>query len=93
MKRIFLSPVILAVGALSIATTASASPQCTDRPQSEWMTEEQMKAEIDKMGYTDIRTFQVSGTCYEIYGHSSDGARAEVYFDPVTAEIVESNGG
>lgn len=91
MKRIFFAPIILAAGTLSIATTASAAPQCTDKPQSEWMSEEQMKAEIDKMDYSDIKVFQISGNCYEIYAHTKDGGRAEVYFNPVTGEIVENN--
>ena len=41
------------------------------------------------MGYKDIRTFKVTdGNCYEIYGYNKDGKKAEVYFNPVTAEIV-----
>nr|WP_298411775.1 PepSY domain-containing protein [uncultured Halomonas sp.] len=91
MKHVFLAPLIVAVGTLSIATTALAAPQCTDKPQSEWKTEKQMKAEIDKMGYRDIKVFQVSGNCYEIYAHTKDGGRAEVYFNPVTGEIVQKN--
>ena len=50
-----------------------------------------MKAKIAKMGYRDIKVFQVSGSCYEIYAHTKDGKRAEVYFNPVTGAVVQNN--
>jgi hypothetical protein len=43
------------------------------------------------MGYRDIKVFQVSGSCYEIYAHTKDGKRAEVYFNPVTGAVVQNN--
>ena len=54
------------------------------------MTEEAMKAKVVDMGYKEIRTFKTSGSCYELYGFTKDGQKAEVYFNPVTGEIVQS---
>lgn len=73
------------------ATAASAAPVCTTAPQGKWLTEAQMKARIAKMGYRDIKVFQVSGSCYEIYAHTKDGRRAEVYFNPVNGRVVQNN--
>lgn len=70
-------------------TAALASPNCTAEPQDKWMTEDAMKAKVAELGYT-IKTFQVSGNCYEIYGFTQDNKRAEVYFNPVTGDVVEA---
>jgi hypothetical protein len=55
------------------------------------MSEEAMKAEVAELGYERIRTFEISGDCYEIYGYTKDGKKAEVYFDPVTGAVVQAN--
>lgn len=84
---------IIAVLALAFValspTLAMASPACTTEPQDKWLSEETMKAKVDELGYT-IKTFQVSGNCYEIYGFTKDNKRAEVYFNPVTGDVVEA---
>jgi hypothetical protein len=54
------------------------------------MTEEAMKSKVTTLGYERIKTFKVSGSCYEIYGYTKDGQKAEVYFNPVTGDIVKS---
>jgi len=77
------------LGALAVAGSAVAGPQCTQEPQSKWKSEDEMKAHILTLGYK-IKVFKISGNCYEIYGWTKDGAKAEIYFNPVTAEIVKS---
>ncbi|MDL2408965.1 PepSY domain-containing protein [Rhizobium calliandrae] len=80
------------VTALAIITAtpalALASPSCTGEPKSKWMSEDAMKARIDAMGYK-VKTFQITGNCYEIYGKDKSGSRAEVYFNPVSGDIVQ----
>ena len=70
------------LAAVAAAPMAMASPVCTKAPQAKWMTPAQMKGRVAKMGYRDVKVFQVSGSCYEIYAHTKDGKRAEVYFNP-----------
>ena len=79
---------VLALVALA-PTAALASPSCTVEPKDKWMSEDAMKAMVADMGYT-IKTFQVTGNCYEIYGKTKDDKRAEVYFNPVTGDVVEA---
>jgi hypothetical protein len=44
------------------------------------------------MGFKNIKVFKkTTSGCYEIYGYNKDGKKAEVYFNPVTGEIVENN--
>lgn len=72
----------------SAPAMALASPSCTKEPKSKWMSEDSMKAKIDALGYK-VKTFEVTGNCYEIYGKDKDGKRAEVYFNPVSGDIVQ----
>jgi hypothetical protein len=73
----------------AIPSLALAGPSCTTEPKSKWMSQEAMKAKIDAAGYK-VKTFQVTGNCYEIYGKNKDGKRAEVYFNPISGDIVKS---
>ncbi|MFG1299795.1 PepSY domain-containing protein [Xanthobacter sp. V3C-3] len=83
----------IASAALCLASSAAlASPTCTREPQDKWLSEEAMKQKISQMGFKDIKVFKKTTTgCYEIYGYNADGRKAEVYFNPVTGEIVENN--
>lgn len=81
----------LAVAALSVAGAAAASPACTTAPRSQWLTEAQMKTKIAALGFTKVKVFQVSGSCYEIYALNKAGRKAEVYFNPVTGAVVQNN--
>ena len=89
MKSLFKFAIVAT--AIGFAPVAFASPECTTKPQSEWLTQEQMKAIIAKMDFKDVKVFQISGSCYEIYAHTKDGHRAEIYFNPVTGEVIEKN--
>jgi hypothetical protein len=86
-RLIALLPFIVSTG------SAIAGPKCTDEPQSKWLTEEQMTKKFTALGYTDnVKKLHVSkGKCWEIYGHDKNGKKVEVYFHPITAEIMEAN--
>jgi len=85
---------LLAASALTVALAAGpalAGPTCTKEAKGKWLSEDAMKQKIAEMGYKDIKTFKTtSGSCYEIYGHNAEGKKAEVYFNPVTAEVVKA---
>lgn len=72
-----------------VSVAAQAAPACTAAPQSKWMSQDAMKVQVAKLGYK-VKTFKVSGNCYEIYGWTKDGKKAEVYFNPVTGAVVKS---
>lgn len=87
-----LAALTLFVSILAISGTAMASPKCTTEPQEKWLTEEVMKQKIADLGYKNIKIFKktMSG-CYEIYGSTADGKKAEVYFNPVDGTVFEKN--
>ncbi|WP_313916612.1 PepSY domain-containing protein [Tahibacter sp.] len=90
MSRLVVAALVAAASLMP--ALASASPVCTKEPESKWIPEAQMKEKIAQMGYQRIKVFKKTATgCYEIYGYNAKGARAEVYFNPVTGAIVREN--
>lgn len=87
MKKIVAGLVAFAILA---PAAAFAGPACTTEAKDKWMSEDAMKAKVAEMGYQKIKTFKVSGSCYEIYGYTKDNKKAEVYFNPVTGAVVKS---
>jgi len=83
MKRLLTAILLL------LSTGAFAGANCPKYPKAEWMPEADAKAKIAAQGYK-IRKFKVDGNCYEIYGETKDGKKAEVYFDVKTLAIVKS---
>ena len=88
MRKFARSPAVIAL--ISMPTIALAGPNCTTEPREKWMTEDAMKAKAATLGYERIETFKISGDCYEIYGYTKDGRKAELYLNPVTGDIVKS---
>jgi hypothetical protein len=90
MQKIITAAISAALLA-AFSASAVAGPSCTSEPKERWMSEAAMKDRVAQLGYKDIRTFKISGNCYEIYGRGADGRKAEVYFNPVTGEVVKAN--
>jgi hypothetical protein len=78
------------VGVLIIPLVAHANPTCTTELKEKWMSEAAIKAKIAALGYHKIRSFKVTESCYEIYGSNKQNKLVEVYFNPVTGDIVPS---
>lgn len=80
-------------GLITLSGASIAGPKCTDEPESKWLTAEQMTKKFQALGYQDsVKKLHVSkGKCWEIYGTNKAGEKVEVYFHPITAEIVELN--
>lgn len=81
--------VIVVLAFMTIGGSAFADPKCTTEPKEKWISESEMKAKIANLGY-QAKVFKVTkGNCYEIYGTDKAGKRIEVYFHPITGNIVE----
>lgn len=86
IRRITLATLLLAA-----AGGALAAPPCTKEAEDKWLSEAVMKQKVAELGYKEIKVFHKVGTCYEIYGRSADGRKAEVYFNPVDGSVVKAN--
>ena len=70
---------------------ALAGPNCTSEPKGKWLSESDMKMKIATLGYK-YKVFKITtGNCYEIYGQDSAGKRIEVYFHPISGNVVEEH--
>jgi len=81
---------LVLAGVVIVPLAAYANPICTAEPKEKWMSEQAIKAKIAALGYHNIRSFKVTESCYEIYGASKDNKLVEVYFNPVTGDVVPS---
>lgn len=88
---------ILAVGTFAVLSLpfAAAAPafaeeegaSCTSAPKEQWMSEEAAKAKATALGY-EVRRVKVENGCYEVYAIDKNRAKAEIYLDPVTGDVV-----
>jgi hypothetical protein len=83
--------VIVILALITTCGTAAAEPKCTSESKEKWIGENEMKSKIASLGY-QAKVFKVTkGNCYEVYGLDKAGKRIEVYFHPITGNIVEQH--
>ena len=90
MNCINTAPAAVALVALigvSAAEASSLGRPCTSAPESTWLTLDELKAKAAAQGYT-VRKAKLKKSCGEIYVVDRTGARAELFVDPATGEIV-----
>lgn len=76
---------------IMMSSAAIAGPECTKEPASKWLPQDEMKAKIVSSGHK-IEVFKTtSGNCYEIYGRNPAGKRVEIYYHPITGEVVKAS--
>ena len=76
---------LIVLACIILPNQAYASPHDGRAQGESGCPEDAMKAKVNELGYARIKTFKVSGNCYEIYGYTKEGQKAEVYFNPSTA--------
>lgn len=88
IKRLVMSLLLFLPG------LALASADCPKAPKDQWLHVLDMQKKIvNEYGFA-IKRFLTDGHCYEIYGWGLNEAgdkfvQIEVYFNPVTGEIVK----
>ncbi|MBS0326166.1 MAG: PepSY domain-containing protein [Proteobacteria bacterium] len=83
-----LAPAALALAALPLAAFASTyDGECTNQPQSRWMSTSDVKARFESQGY-EVRKVKTGGSCYEVYAKDKDGGKVELFVNPVDASVV-----
>ena len=89
MRKMMITMTLAIAAAASFGTAALAGPQCTSEAASTWLSEAEMQEKIKTAGVT-IEVFKTTkGNCYEIYGRNAEGKRVEIYYHPVTGDIVK----
>jgi len=69
------------------AWSAKEERACGDAPRTQWLSEDAIKAKGVALGY-EVRQVKTEKRCYEVYAVDRSGAKVELYFNPVSGEIV-----
>lgn len=73
----------LIIGPASAHATGAMS--CDSGDPAHWKSKEDMTQMLTSEGW-EVRFMKEDGGCWEVYGTTPEGQRAEAYFDPVTGE-------
>lgn len=79
---------ISAAALIAVTSAASAADICKPYDKAQWMSKDDVSKKVTDMGY-EIKKLGTEGGCYEVKGFK-DGKQVEAYFDPTTAELVET---
>jgi hypothetical protein len=82
---------LIVIASLLTGSAALAGPECTKEPSSKWLPQEEMRGKILNAGFKIDVLKTTQGNCYEIYGRNPAGKRVEVYYHPITGEVVKSS--
>lgn len=92
MVKSFVLASLAAAALLPAAAMADDdAARCTAEPQARWLSVEAITAKAVEAGYKDIRDVKVQGTCYEVYGFTAAGERAEIMMDPMTGAVAATD--
>ena len=92
MRSLFLVSAVLGFAALPGAAFAEGLGRpCTDKPKSQYLTLEALKAKVAEQGY-QIRSGEIRKACGEFYVLDKNGKKAELFVDPTTGKIVSGDG-
>jgi len=88
-SKILLAGIVTSALTLFQILPAQASDDgCDAGPKSGWMTKEAVKKHLAAQGY-QLRKIEQEDGCYEAYA-LKDGAKYELYVNPVTGKLVKS---
>jgi hypothetical protein len=87
--RLTAAALVVAAFAAAPVHTASATglATCDSGSPDTWQPQEKLSAMLKAKGW-EVRNIKVDGGCYEVYALDEKGERVEVYFHPVTLELV-----
>ncbi len=62
---------------------------CTKEPKEKWKPQAEAEAAATAAGY-EVQKTKIEGSCYEVYGKGKDGKVVELFYNPVTLELVKT---
>lgn len=78
---------VLAAAASAVALPALAAEHCTKEPKSAWQASDAAKAKATELGYT-VSKVKEEDACWEVYAKDAQGQRFELFFNPVSLDLV-----
>lgn len=87
IRKIFSQAIILTAG-LGMGAMAFAEANCQAHPKAEQIPQATFETALKNHGF-EVKKFKTSGNCYELYGKTPKGKKAEIYFDTKDGSIVK----
>jgi hypothetical protein len=79
---------LLLIGA--VVLPAQAEEACKNAPKDQWLSADAIKSKVEGMGLT-VRQVKEDDGCWEVYGLTRDGKKAELHLEPTTGAVVEQD--
>lgn len=79
--------VVLAIATILVPASVFASTACTRAPAERWLSQSEVKSQVEKAGFT-VQRIKQENSCYEVKGQSKEGKSVEFYVNPVDASMV-----
>jgi hypothetical protein len=73
----------VALTAVAVSAGASNDDYRSHNAREQWLSKQQIKAQLNQMGY-QVRRLKADDGCIEAYVTDRHGARGEMYVDPTT---------
>jgi hypothetical protein len=73
-----------------LASEPGAAVKCTNLPRSGWVDEHRIRQVFGESKYRQVFVKISRGNCYEFYAIGKDNTVTEAYYDPVSAELMQS---
>lgn len=83
-----IAAVAVSLAAAPAAFASTLGRPCTSAPQSQWMSLDALKAKAEAMGFKVRKAKLNNESCAEIYALDQNGARTEIFLDPVTGNLI-----
>ena len=81
--------------AAALGCAVAASPAyadgdvtCKSGPKDKWKPQAEAEAAATAAGYTVTKS-KIDGTCYEVYAKDKDGKKFELFYNPVSLELMK----
>lgn len=83
-------PLVLAAVLVSTSSlSAFAGAPCTTAPKADWKPSTAATEKAVSLGYTTSKVKE-EDACWEVYAKDAKGAKFELFFNPVTLDLVRT---
>lgn len=83
-------PLVLAAVLVSTSSlSAFAGAACTTAPKADWKPSAAATEKAVALGYTTSKVKE-EDACWEVYAKDAKGAKFELFFNPVTLDLVRT---
>lgn len=89
MRKLVLATSVVMTVLSAGSALAEEDANCGNAPRDQWIGREAITTKVTAMGY-QVKRVKPDDGCYEVRAIDKQGAKAELYLNPVTGEVVRN---